>query len=334
MKSKIQELVSDKTDKIDYEEVLKRFPWIIEKGKNCVISPDSDGLLCGLLMSHYLNWKIVGFYDGKVMILKNGLEPKNCVFLDMEIFRREVKSIGQHMLLYNKKRKPSNWFNFDNCIQPNNLREYDAKKNFRLKYPLATIHLLLGILGYKLKINVPESSIPALLFVDGTFNVLFRYPENVLNWLSYLRADEQGSVLKYIFENDKYSVYELMVTMDKFFKQRDQISIPHERGDRLKISNTDSTPHNLISANTSYNLDSSATTRVLKFLELLSGLTEWKFNNASWTFGGFKLYKFRKGNLTLSNREYDAFIVRNPVSFAITSGTGLEYTMESSDKIL
>lgn len=157
MKSKIQELISAQTDKIDYEAVLKRFPWIVEKGKNCIISPDSDGLLCGLLMSYYFDWKIVGFYDGKIMILKKGFEAKDCVFLDMEIFRKEFKSIGQHMLLYNKRRKPANWFNFDNCIQPNNLREYDAKKNFRLKYPLATVHLLLGILGYKLKIKVPKA---------------------------------------------------------------------------------------------------------------------------------------------------------------------------------
>lgn len=155
-----------------------------------------------------------------------------------------------------------------------------------------------------------------------------------MNWLSFLRADEEGSILKYIFENDKYSVYELMVTMDKFFKQRDEISIPYERGDRLKISNSDNTPHNLISSEALYNLDGDAVGRVVKFLELLSGLTGWKYRDTSWTFDGFKLYQFKKGNLTLSNREYDAFIVKNPVSFAITSSIGLEYTMEDSDKIV
>ena len=31
------------------------------------MSPDSDGFLSGLLMSHFLGWKIVGYYDGKVL---------------------------------------------------------------------------------------------------------------------------------------------------------------------------------------------------------------------------------------------------------------------------
>ncbi|WP_181180242.1 hypothetical protein [Candidatus Thermokryptus mobilis] len=35
------------------------------KNKNkVIISPDVDGFLCGLLVSYYLDWEIVGFYDG------------------------------------------------------------------------------------------------------------------------------------------------------------------------------------------------------------------------------------------------------------------------------
>lgn len=54
---------------IDYEKVLKQYSWIVKRELDCVLNPDTDGLLCGLFMSHYLGWHIRGFYDGKVLVL-------------------------------------------------------------------------------------------------------------------------------------------------------------------------------------------------------------------------------------------------------------------------
>jgi len=81
-------------------------------------------------MSDVLNWSIVGFYDGGVLMLKKDEKVKDSVFLDMEIFRNYVRSLGHHMVLYNKRNKTANGFNFDNYIQPNNIRDYDAKTKF------------------------------------------------------------------------------------------------------------------------------------------------------------------------------------------------------------
>jgi len=103
--SKIQELLLGKTDQIHYEEIIKNYPWIIKKGQNCILSPDSDGLLCGLFMLAYLDWEIKGFYDGKIMLLDKDTPVKDCVFLDMEIFREEIKSVGHHMMQFNKNKK-------------------------------------------------------------------------------------------------------------------------------------------------------------------------------------------------------------------------------------
>ena len=127
MSSKIQMLLEGRhKDEIDYDRIIKEYPWIVEKDINCILSPDSDGLLCGLLMSNYFNWKVVGFYDGKVLILKKGMSVKDCIFLDMEVFRKDIRSMGHHMLLFNKNNKPLNWNNFKDCLQPNNLRNYDG----------------------------------------------------------------------------------------------------------------------------------------------------------------------------------------------------------------
>lgn len=126
----IQDLLYDKNDVIDYDFICRKYPWIIERDHYCILSPDSDGLLCGLFMSNYLNWKVVGFYDGKVSIINSKYAAENPIFLDIEIFRKEIRSMGHHMLLLNKKHKPTEWSNFDNCIQPNNLRNYDGKITF------------------------------------------------------------------------------------------------------------------------------------------------------------------------------------------------------------
>lgn len=146
----------------DYEAIVKRHPWIIAKGQLAVLSPDSDGLLCALFLCHHLDWKIVGFYDGKVLLLQKMLSAKDCVFLDMEIFRKDIRSIGQHMLLYNKNDRPASWNRFDERVQPNNLRSYDALHDFPSKYPFATIHLLLGIVSPRITVSLSDSAFAPL----------------------------------------------------------------------------------------------------------------------------------------------------------------------------
>ena len=104
--SKIQELLSGRTDKIDYKKIIKNYPWIISKGQNCILSPDSDGLLRGLFMSTYLSWRVKSFYNGKIMLLDKNTSANDCVFLDMEVFRKKIRSVGHHMVQFNKPATP------------------------------------------------------------------------------------------------------------------------------------------------------------------------------------------------------------------------------------
>lgn len=234
--ARIQELLSGRDEKLDYYALLSQHPWIVEKEKKCILSPDSDGLLCGLLVTSVLDWRVCGFYDGKVMLVDKKTPPSDCIFLDIEIYRAGFRSMGHHMLNLNKRLSVLNLKNFSNCIQPNLLRNYDGKNDFRLKYPLATIHMLLGIISKTERIVLPESAVAPLFFTDGTFNVLFSYPENVLNWMEYLHITEVDHPLYEIFCASKLNPYKLMLEMDNFFRKRDQISISRERGDRLRIS--------------------------------------------------------------------------------------------------
>ena len=63
MPSNIEQLISKNQTKIDFDAVLDQYSWIKDSEQNCILSPDSDGLLCGLFMSHFFNWNIKGFYE-------------------------------------------------------------------------------------------------------------------------------------------------------------------------------------------------------------------------------------------------------------------------------
>jgi len=323
----------DANEKIIYNNVIKKYHWIVEPNQKCILSPDSDGFLCGLFMSNVLNWNIVGFYDGKVLTLKKGEISKDCIYLDMEIFRDYVKSLGHHMVLYNKRNKPNSWFNFSNCIQPNNIRGYDAKTTFNLKYPLGAIHLILGIVGHKKNIEIKKTAICPLLYTDGTFKNLFNYPENCLSWLNFLCAEEKDSPLNTIFFNDHYTTYSLMTALKDFFARIKSINGNTRGGDKIKISDGTGKPINLEKRNNSFRLLSAEREKAVKFLNVLAELTGWKFISQNWTFGNFSVYKFSKGNIKPSNQRFNELMEKNPLSWAMTSTLAIEYTLEEPDKL-
>lgn len=337
MRSKINELLSDYNPQINYDEIFVKYPWIQNKQMKCILSPDSDGLLCGLLMSYFFSWEIVGYYDGKVLLIKNGISTHDddVVFLDMEIFRAHVKSVGHHMVLLNKKSTPTSWNNFENCIQLNNLRSYDGKHDFQLKYPFATIHFLIALLSKVIKINMPQSAIAPLFFTDGTFKVLYAYPENVLNWLRFLRIDDPSNPLRNLFKHEHFTVYSQIEAMNIFFRKRDEFNIPGERGDKFVISNKETGLKNVVlEANGLYSIKESTAEKAKNFINLLSETTEWDFNLDKWTFSSFKGYHFTKGDFkgmgwTISSRDFNSFIERNPLSWAMTSGDNIEFTFEN-----
>lgn len=336
--ARIQELLSGRDNTLDHYRLIAQFPWIVEKNKSCILSPDSDGLLCGLFMSHFFNWKVKGFYDGKVMLLHKDFKPSDCVFLDIEIYRENIRSIGHHMINYNKRMNFIKWNNYKNCIQPNILRNYDGRNDFRLKYPLATIHLLISIVSNKIDFKLTEDSVAPLFFTDGTFNVLFSYPENVLNWMNYLGITNATNPPYRIFCENDFTPYKLMLEMDKFFRRRDEISISNERGDRLRISNTDGSPANSLYNEDGVYLNILAVERIKKFISLLEEFTSWEYKEDDWTWQNFKQHLFTKKdfkgqNKRVNGNNFREMVEQNPLSWAMTSGDNIEYTLEEPGEL-
>jgi hypothetical protein len=265
------------------------------------------------------------------MVLDKNISAKDCVFLDMEIFRGDIRSVGHHMVQFNKKRRPSNWDNYKNCIQPNNLRDYDGYNDFRLKYPLATVHLLMGIVGSKIKLTIPKSAICPLLYVDGVFKNLFSYPENCIDWLRYLWAESSNNELYEIFFNDHYSVYNLMDALKDFFIQIGEISENRNGNDKIKISNTKGETVNLKMSGDVCGLDKEERKKSEKFLKILSGLTKWDYKKEDWQWSDLRMYKFSKSTIKPNNRNFEAMIAKNPISWAMTSGLAIEYTTDDKN---
>lgn len=311
---------------LDYHDLVARHPWVTERDQSCILSPDSDGLLCGLLMSHYLGWQIRGFYDGKVLAIEEGMSPQNCVFLDIEIFRPNIRSVGQHMVTYDKADLPPNWSNFDNCIAANNLRNYDFKNDFKLKYPLGTVHLLLSILGQSRNIPISKIAVGPLLYTDGTFKNQFNYPENCLSWLDFLGANNPNNPLQKIFLDRHFSTYELMVELKDLFAEINTIGGGKRGGDKIKISDSRGNIANIDSR--THLLESVTKTHAETFLSMLSDKTGWTFNAARWSWGPYRTVKFRKGSIKPGKARYKALFAQNPISLAIISRNSIEYTID------
>ncbi|MDI6820759.1 MAG: hypothetical protein QMD65_01100 [Patescibacteria group bacterium] len=336
---------------IDYAALIAQHPWTTARDRYCILSPDSDGFLCGLLVTNFLNWEVAGFYDGKILISKSGVDFNECIFLDVEINRRDVGSIGNHLVEFNRNLVINN-HNFGECIQPNILRGFDGKTSFQRKYPFATIHLLLGILQEGGVINnLPESAISPLLFADGVGNNLFGYPENCLDWINYLKINQDTHILhKFLCENN-LNFYQIMQYLGRFFAMRDRFNATgyfnganfvqggnnKRTGHKIKITNGQGAQINLVSNGSNFNIHSIEAQRVQGFIGEVARMMGWQYLDRKWNWSNFDLKVLQKGMLSgdstiasarLNNQTYKALFDRNPFSLAMTASNRIEYTIE------
>ena len=283
MHAQYEQLV--KNDVLQYDALLSLYPWLTANGQNVILSPDTDGILCGLLMSHYFNWNIVGFYDGKKLAIKNGVSVSDCIFLDMDIYRNNIRSCGHHMVVYNKNDLPTNWENYSKCINPNIIRGFDALHNFQQKYPFATIHFLLCAVGQQIKLALPKDAIPILLYADGTLNNLFSCPENCTSWFEFLNIKNSKNPGHYIFvkfANIKFA--DVIRNLGDIFRDFRQIAGGKKRGgDKIKLQ---------------YIKDNAFPKQHLKQIEnlvrLLAQKTGWDYVPKKWGWANLNVCNFNK----------------------------------------
>ncbi|PKP58159.1 MAG: hypothetical protein CVT89_03300, partial [Candidatus Altiarchaeales archaeon HGW-Altiarchaeales-2] len=71
----------------------------------------------------------------------------------------------------------------------------------------------------------------------------------------------------------------------------------------------------------------------IAFLNILEDLTGWKFIKDKWLFDNFSVYRFKKGNIKPGNQRFNELVLKNPLSWAMTSTLAIEYTLEEPDKL-
>jgi len=330
-------------------DIIEKYPWIKNENQKLIISPDSDGFLSALLLMNYFNAEVVGYYDCKIMLCQENVDPRECTFIDLDIFCKDIKSVGHHMVCYNSQKRPGNWYHYNNCIQPNNLRGFDCQHNFQQKYPFATIHFLLSLLETVKKINIGPQAIVPLLFSDGVCNNLFGYPENCLEWLRWLNAQDHSTLLHDIFYKEiPFSA--VMQCMDKFFKERDRFNAtchydPGQKriinqnksrsGHHMIISLSNGDPVNILENDCgTFDILEQEKQRTLGFINLLANLMGWQLLPTKWNFSNLKLYKFKKESMSstspvrLNQRNYISMVEHDCFSMAITAQTTIEYTRD------
>lgn len=332
------------------ERIVEKYPWIKGENQKLIISPDSDGFLSSLLLINYFNARVVGYYDCKVMLCEEEVEPRECTFVDLDIFCQDFKSIGHHMVCFNKNKKPDNWHHYDNCIQVNNLRDFDCKHNFQQKYPFATIHFLLSLLETVKDIEIAPKAIVPLLFSDGVLNNLFGYPENCLEWFQWMKANIPESLLYHVFYKE-IPFSSVMAQVKDFFEARDRYNSTcyydfNERriverhksrsGHHMIISQSNGTPTNIIpNADGTYDIFNNEKLRIMGFVDLMAGLMGWHTCPEKWGFSNMRLYRFKKeilsdsSTLRLNQKNYKEIVESNCFSMAITGTTTIEYTRDT-----
>lgn len=188
-------------ERCDYRAVAEMAPWLVETELPMVISCDLDGILSAMLLQATLGWRVVGYYNGETLWLQ---DEARCIYRDLTVFvdhdinREEIPSIGHHMLQWGPDTPPGKLIQ-SSSVNPNILRGVNIRDGWQRKYPFGTLHFLLACfnsLGLLTSHIVPgRDFVPVLLQVDSVIESAVRYPQNVLDWLAWLGSTERDSPL-------------------------------------------------------------------------------------------------------------------------------------------
>ena len=180
------------------------------ENKQIVINTDLDGILSALIMCHYLNCEVVGFYNSKdKLVLKKGTKKDNPVYVDIFTQNPNIVNIDQHIVSYDENHH-NYLLNLGTKINPN----LDNGKYFTSfyyeKYPFGTVHYLISLLeskGVDVQLDLNKKygyiSMADILFrADDTLNTtLHRYVDNSKNWWNWLlEKSNHSNITNHMYE--------------------------------------------------------------------------------------------------------------------------------------
>lgn len=181
-----------------FAEFLTRHSWICDEERPCVVSPDIDGLLCALLMGHARKWRCLGFYDGDRLCLYENprrIPWDEAVFIDVEVLRPDVRSIGNHLLSYDAEDARTLEATYPGLANPNHWRGIHFEPDFQRKYPFGTLPLLVCALALRKLVEIERRHLGPLYYADSGLENAVVYKDNALDWLRAMGAEDPKSPL-------------------------------------------------------------------------------------------------------------------------------------------
>lgn len=152
-----------------------------------IISPDMDGFLSADFIIRENGSKVVGTYDKNILVLADGINPEDCLFVDCDMNKQKFASIGNHMRLLNDNMS-------DRSFNPN---VFHGVTTYTDKFPFATAFLI----AFALEMPLSQTDIIRMAYADSTLKNMEYYSDNMRNWSSRIPS----VATDYIMENSVFA---------------------------------------------------------------------------------------------------------------------------------
>ncbi len=146
-----------------------------------IISPDMDGFMSAALINRYNGSTVVGTYDKNLLCLADGVDPKECLFVDIDMNTSDYVSIGNHMRLLSDGAA-------ERSFNPNQYYEVDK---YYEKFPYATTFLV----SFATEVPTSLDDKIRMAFSDSTLRNMEKYGDNMRNWSKRMSHDAVSYIL-------------------------------------------------------------------------------------------------------------------------------------------
>lgn len=162
----------------------------IAYSKKLIVSPDVDGFMSAKLLSKYNGSSVVGTYDKNILLLADGIDPKDCLFVDCDMNSPDYVSIGNHMRLME-----------DNIsVESFNPNTHYKVKQYNQKFPFATCYLL----AFAIEPETTLNDNLRMAYADSTYKNKVDYAENMQHWSILLDCPQT----QFVMNNDIHNSVE------------------------------------------------------------------------------------------------------------------------------
>ncbi len=298
-------------DALNPDRIFQKHSWLLTRDLAIVTSPDFDGLLCALLGAAHLDWRLVGFYDGQTLALATPIAHiQELVFLDVEIYRPAVRSLGNHLLQWDK-HLPT--LGFAQTLNPNLLRSITCRE-FDRKYPFGTFHFMLALLlAGRISISLPTVTshlVSIFLYPDGTHQNTLKYRTNAQDWVAWLGVKTQATAAAFFHQLTGVPLADLVHALGWLDQELQSIGFA-KKDDPCRFNPTQA-------------VDYARASRLWAFLQRHTGWTSAPLPAPS------VVIKLDNRSTKLTRTNYLNVLAQNPLSLALTSRShaqGLQYTL-------